>query len=528
MPQTAPTGPTPWSANFAGKIGLRLAASFAAISLLMIVLGLQDGWQLYQHDRQFGEVLDKSIPELTALQNVGSEVAAISMAARDACLASTQEASHAALARIDQGRASIGDQIQRLQTTLTRHGDEGRKLAEQLTAHSSGILVTLVKFSRLHKAGRTEQAKALFGQDLQGKMQALSDTIQRAEDLELRLLAEQKSQSARRLRSSLEISGALLCFAVSMSVLLAWRLTRSIVQPINEAVEVARRVAQGDLRTHINTTRTDEIGLLLKSMSVMQVKLSELVHGILDTVRRIEQTSAEIGQGNEDLSARTDRAAGSLRSTSAAVDEMARTFESSANSARSANQLVHGTSEGVSRSGKVVAQVIYSMEDISTSSAKISDIVGVIDSIAFQTNILALNAAVEAARAGEQGRGFAVVASEVRALAQRSANSAREIKSLIQASVEKVQTGSALVGEAGSTMNALIAQVQEVSALINAISDISVEQSQGVVRVNASVNELNEATQRNAALVEHTSQAAATLRSETAKLAQAVGVFQLT
>ena len=516
-----------WRHWFGSKLSIRLAAGFATMSLLMLALSLASAWQLWRQDGQFASVLDTSVPQLTKLQAIGTEVDAVNLAARDAILASDEAASNAALERIEKGRTSIGQQIESLQSMLNQGSDEGRKLADELGTHSSGILVTLVKFSRLHKAHRTEQAKGLFDRELQGKMRALSDTIKRAQELQISALAEQKNQSRQRLWSALSIGGLVLAGAIAMSVLLAWRLARSVTDPVRAAVEVARMVARGDLTATIAVTRHDEIGMLQKSMAGMQQKLSELVHGILETVHHIEATGEEIANGNEDLSDRTDRAAQTLHNTSTAMDELASTFQQSADSAKTANDLVNQTSQGVTRSGDVVSQVVSNMQDISASSNKISDIIGVIDSIAFQTNILALNAAVEAVRAGEQGRGFAVVASEVRALAQRSATAAREIKSLIQASAEKVQTGSALVSEAGHTMGELIRQVQQVSSLISAISDISDQQTHGVGQVNASVNELDEATRRNATLVQHTSSAAATLKADTRKLAHAVGVFKL-
>ncbi|MBI2733300.1 MAG: HAMP domain-containing protein [Aquabacterium sp.] len=516
-----------WRRWFGGRLGIRLAAGFATMSLLMLALSLAGAWQLWQQDRQFASVLDTSVPQLTQLQAVGTEVDRVNLAARDTILASDETASNAALNKIEAGRTTIGQQIELLQNMLNKGDAESRKLAEELGNHSSGILVTLVKFSRLYKAHRTEQARALFDRDLQGKMRGLSDTIKRAQELQISALAEQKNQSRQRLWSALGVGSVVLALAVAISAVLAWKLALSVTEPVKAAVDVARRVAQGDLTTSIAMTRHDEIGMLLESMAGMQQKLSELVHGILETVRNIESTSEEIASGNQDLSDRTDRAAHTLHETTSAMEELAATFKQSAESAKTANALVSQTSQGVTRSGDVVAQVVSNMQDISASSNKISDIIGVIDSIAFQTNILALNAAVEAARAGEQGRGFAVVASEVRALAQRSATAAREIKSLIQASAEKVHAGSTLVGEAGQTMGDLIRQVQQVSGLISAISDISDRQTHGVGQVNASVNELDEATQRNATLVQHTSSAAATLKADTRKLAQAVGVFRL-
>jgi methyl-accepting chemotaxis protein len=509
------------------RIGVRMAVGFALMSLLMVGLSLAGAWQLQQQDTQFATVLDTSVPHLTRLQALGTEVDTVNLAAHDAILATDQSVSAVSLARIEKGRTTIGQQIEKLQAELQRGDAESKKLSEDLSMHSSGILVTLVKFSRLHKAHRTEQARALFDRELQGKMLALSDTIKRAQDLRLKSLIDQKNESNARLRSALIAGGVILSAALGLSALLAWRLTLSITKPIRQAVALARKVAQGDLSTYMVVERHDEIGQLLDAMVSMQDKLGDLVRGILDTVHQIEHTSEEIASSNDDLHTRTDRAGQSLHATTAAMAQLASTFVCSTESAKSAHGLVNLTSQGVTRSGQVVSQVVSNMQDISASSAKISDIIGVIDGIAFQTNILALNAAVEAARAGEQGRGFAVVASEVRALAQRSATAAREIKTLIQASAKKVEVGSDLVSEAGQTMAELIRQVAQVSGLIRNISDISDQQTLGVGQVNASVTELDEATQRNAVLVQQTSGAAAKLRAETQRLSEAVGIFRL-
>jgi len=518
---------SPWLRYLDSRIGVRMAVGFALMSLLMVGLSLMGAWQLQQQDTQFANVLDTSVPHLTRLQALGTEVDAVNLAAHDAMLATDESVSTSALGRIEKGRANIGQQIELLQAELQGGDTVSKQLSQDLSTHSSGILVTLVKFSRLHKAHRGEQARALFNSELQGKMLALSDTIKRAQDLRLNSLSDQKHESRARLTSALIAGGAILSAALALSALLAWRLTRSITKPIGLAVALARQVAQGDLSSSMVVERHDEIGLLLDAMVSMQDKLGELVRGILDTVHQIEHTSQEIASGNEDLNTRTDRASQSLHVTTAAMAQLASTFVHSTDSAKSAHGLVSLTSQGVTRSGQVVSQVVSNMQDISTSSTRISDIIGVIDGIAFQTNILALNAAVEAARAGEQGRGFAVVASEVRALAQRSATAAREIKTLIQASVEKVEVGSGLANEAGQTMAELIRQVEQVSGLISSISDISDQQTLGVGQVNASVTELDEATQGNARLVQQTTSAAAKLRAETMRLSEAVGIFRL-
>jgi methyl-accepting chemotaxis protein len=515
------------SRAFQSRLSIRLAASYAVMCTLMMVMGALGAWQLWRQDDRFGQVLDTTVPQLTSLQAIGAEVGEVNMAARDALLASDEAGASKALARIEAGRGLLGQQIETMQKEFRKSGPQGQELAEQMGTHSSGILVTLVKFARMQKAHKTEQAKALFERELQGKMQALSFTIKRGQEMQLSNLAGQKAASNQALHTALALGGGILAAVVLASIALTWSITRSITVPVQQAVDVARRVAQGDLRPVAQSYRGDEIGQLQESMAQMQARLSDLVRGILDTVQRIEATSQDITAGNSDLSQRTERTSETLHRTTTAMDELASTFMQSAESARSANELVHRTSHDVARSGTVVSQVVHNMQDISASSRKIADIIAVIDGIAFQTNILALNAAVEAARAGEQGRGFAVVASEVRALAQRSANAAKEIKTLIQASVEKVHTGTNLVDEAGQTMQNLIAQVAQVNQLISTISNISGQQTEGVGQVNASVMELDQATQRNASLVNHTSDAAAKLKAETDRLAEAVGVFKL-
>jgi methyl-accepting chemotaxis protein len=517
-----------WFAKFRHlRIGTRLALGFAAITTMTIASVMACGWLMVQQDDQFSQVLDSSMPELTQLQQVSEEVAAINLAARDALLSVDEASAKAALLRIESGRTQVGQQIENLRLLLSTGNDQKRQLAEQLGTHSSGVLVTLVKFSRLYTSNRLDKAKALFGHELQAKMQAVSQTIKSAQELELRELSQQKLRAQERLRHSLELAALGLAAVVVLSVTLAWRLSRSITEPLSQAVIVAQNVADGDLSTRIQIDRQDEVGELLASMVSMQEKLSALVTGIVQSVHNIESTSQELASGSDDMNQRTDQTVDTLRNTSAAMTDLSQTFEESARTAKMADELVCGASQGVTQSGEVVSRVVASMQAITTSSSRIVDIIGVIDGIAFQTNIPALNAAVEAARAGEQGRGFAVVASEVRALAQRSSNAAKEIKTLISDSAEKVQTGSQLVSQAGERMGELVKQVGQVSELIRTISQISAHQTHGVQNVHASVSELGRATQLNAALVQQTSGAGMLLQEETHRLTQAIQTFRL-
>jgi methyl-accepting chemotaxis protein len=320
---------------------------------------------------------------------------------------------------------------------------------------------------------------------------------------------------------------ALGVLAIVAGVAVAWRLTVSVTRPIADAVRVADAVATGDLTVAIDTQRRDEVGRLLRRLHAMRQALHDVVANVRGGVDCVASASREIAVGNQNLSSRTEQQASSLQQTAASLEQLTGTVRHNADSARQASELAGAASEVAARGGTVVGEVVSTMEAISAQSHKIADIIQVIDGIAFQTNILALNAAVEAARAGEQGRGFAVVAAEVRNLAQRSAQAAREIKGLIGTSVEQVEAGSRLVGEAGVTMGEIVAQVRRVTGLIGEISAATQEQSSGVGQVNQAVAQLDAMTQQNAALVEQSAAAAGSLKEQAARLAQAVAVFRL-
>ena len=313
--------------------------------------------------------------------------------------------------------------------------------------------------------------------------------------------------------------------ATAFGIIFAWLLTIGITRPLAEAVKVAQTVASGNLASQIEVQSKDETGQLMQALKDMNESLVRIVGEVHSGTNTIATASAQIAAGNQDLSSRTEEQASSLEETASSMEELTSTVRQNADNARQANQLAMNASEVAVKGGEVVSQVVETMGSINASSKKMSDIIGVIDGIAFQTNILALNAAVEAARAGEQGRGFAVVATEVRSLAQRSAAAAREIKTLIDDSVEKVGVGGKLVEQAGATMNEVVSSIKRVHDIMGDITAASQEQSDGIEQVNQAITQMDTVTQQNAALVEEAAAAAESLQDQAANLVRVVSVF---
>jgi methyl-accepting chemotaxis protein-1 (serine sensor receptor) len=314
---------------------------------------------------------------------------------------------------------------------------------------------------------------------------------------------------------------------LAFALVFGFIIVRGITASLRHAVEVSDAMTRGDLTRTIDARGRDEVAQLLQAMASMQDNLARVVAGVRANSEHVATASAQIAQGNNDLSSRTEEQASALEQTAASMEQLSSTVKLNADNARQANQLALTASTVAVSGGDVVGQVVDTMKGINDSSKKIVDIIGVIDSIAFQTNILALNAAVEAARAGEQGRGFAVVAAEVRSLAQRSAQAAREIKALISDSVERVGQGSALVDQAGATMREVVSSIKRVSDIVGEITAASVEQSTGVSQVGEAVMQMDQATQQNAALVEEATAAAESLKQQARQLVEAVAVFEL-
>ncbi|MBT0570155.1 HAMP domain-containing protein [Curvibacter sp. CHRR-16] len=379
----------------------------------------------------------------------------------------------------------------------------------------------------LKNEGKGDEALKLLEQDY------LPKTVQymkRIEDL-LQVERAQVNALGAEIEANRKTSNILLMtlglIGIAMGGVCTWLLAGTITKPLEQATSVAERVASGDLSASITVSTTDEVGRLLASLQKMQGNLVTVVNNVRRGSDSVALASNEIAQGNQDLSSRTESQANSLQQTAASMAQLGSTVRQNADNALQANQLAQNASTVAVQGGEVVGQVVGTMRGIHEASKKIADIIGVIDGIAFQTNILALNAAVEAARAGEQGRGFAVVASEVRALAGRSAEAAKEIKTLISTSVERVEKGTSQVDQAGQIMQEVVSSIKRVTDIVAEISAASAEQSEGVHKVGTAVTTIDQTTQQNAALVEEMAAAAASLKGQAQELVQAVGVFKL-
>jgi len=509
-------------------IGARLALSYALLCLLLLAIGAMAIGQARGMNARIVAALDGRVAALVRLQGLDREVQQVNLAARDALLSVDEAAAAAALARIEQGRSRIGSEIEALQKSLQGSSDPSAPMVEELAGHSTGVLVALLKLSRQIKGGQADAAKALLYGALVPKMNTFAELIAKGQGMQLAELERARTQTTEAARLGEGLTALVLGVAVLAAVLLAWRITRGITRPIESTVRLAQRIAAGDLSHALaEPARSDELGTLHRAMLDMQRQLSELVSGIRQAADGIADASQKIAGGGHHLSQRTEEAAGSLQRTAMAMNELTATVGQSAESARSAGTMMDSASRAAQRGGQVVSQVVERMAEIASASKRIADITGVIDGIAFQTNILALNAAVEAARAGEHGRGFAVVASEVRALAQRSGTASREIKALIGDSVAKVASGSQLVEGAGATMREIVADVNRVSGVVNGICSAAASQSAGLGEVNGAVHKLDDATRQNAALVEQSTAAAESLREEALGLQQLVHRFQL-
>ncbi|WUR13105.1 methyl-accepting chemotaxis protein [[Empedobacter] haloabium] len=507
------------------KIGARLAVGFAITILIMLIMSLIGINRVEKMDDLAEAIVNDRYAKVALINDMRSYANRGAQALRNAMLAPDPAASAKFLEGLADADRVGAEKAQELEKIIVR-ADTKQKFADQRDAFAAYREVREKTVAQFRSGDRDGAIAALFASVVPaqnayfGKLDVL---LKDQRDL----MAADGQAAGDAAHTATTTMIALLIAATLVSALAGYLITRSVTQPILEAVHVAETVAGGDLTAVIDTHRKDETGRLLAALQEMTHGLTRTVRAVRDSTDTINTASAEIASGNMDLSNRTEQQAASLEETASSMEELTSTVRQNADNARQANVLVTSAAEHANQGGTVVGQVVQTMGSIKESSGKIVDIIGVIDGIAFQTNILALNAAVEAARAGEQGRGFAVVASEVRNLAQRSASAAKEIKELINDSVEKVDAGGRLVDEAGTTMGRIVASVQQVAAIMNEITSASQEQSAGIEQINTTIVAMDNATQQNAALVEEAAAAASSLREQAERLSAAIAVFRL-
>jgi methyl-accepting chemotaxis protein len=440
-------------------------------------------------------------------------------------MSSEDEVSRYAAGKVQQGVEGASALQQQLEQVLT--SQDGHQQLEKIAQARSKVLEINGQLSALRNRGELAPARQMLDSQLLPAValynQAQTDLVTQQERMRDQALAD----SAQDRDAAMLVGSAALLAVVVLGLLLSIVIVRQITVPLDQAVALADTIAAGDLTAEVQDDRKDELGRLLRSLQTMAQRLRDVVSEVRNGVEAVSSAASQIATGNHDLSGRTEQTAANLEETAASIEELTSTVSQSTDTARQANQLATTAVQAAERGGHVVEQVVTSMQQITHSSHKISDIIGVIDGIAFQTNILALNAAVEAARAGEQGRGFAVVAGEVRLLAGRSAEAAKEIKALISASVGNVDAGSAQVAQAGASMQEIVASVRRVTDLIGEISAAASEQHDGFAQVSQAVSNLDQMTQQNAALVEESSAAAMSMNEQAQRLAQVVAVFNV-
>ena len=514
------------------SISARLGLGFGCLLVLLVAMATVGQLSLNQVNTRMQEMTGAGATKTKLVNSMLESVGSLGIQSR----------SSAMLNEIDPKQAQ--EQIQAVRKTLQEYAKQEAQLAQLITPATASAAETalLQQVQAAAQKARPEIESAMQAADDGDTVTASLNLMTRAAPAESiwrqqlgelialqNRLNDEAAASAEAIQSRARwIGGVLVVAAMALGLLIAWRITASITQPIARAVVVAERIARGDLTSQVEVRIHDETGRLLEAIAAMQDRLRSLVAEIGQAADSILVASSEVASGNQDLSIRTEQTSHNLQGASQALGDLTGTVAHSAQAAHQANGLAAKASTAAAEGGEVVTQVVQTMDAISASSRKISDITSVIDSIAFQTNILALNAAVEAARAGEQGRGFAVVASEVRGLAGRAANAAREIKALINDSTQQVQAGATLVNHAGDSIAQLVQSVRQVSSIMAEITAATQEQSQRITEVSHSVGSLEEMTQQNAALVEEGAAAAESLKDQAGRLTQMVHTFRLT
>ena len=514
------------------SISARLGLGFGCLLVLLVAMATVGQLSLNQVNTRMQEMTGAGATKTKLVNSMLESVGSLGIQSR----------SSAMLNEIDPKQAQ--EQIQAVRKTLQEYAKQEAQLAQLITPATASAAETalLQQVQAAAQKARPEIESAMQAADDGDTVTASLNLMTRAAPAESiwrqqlgelialqNRLNDEAAASAEAIQSRARwIGGVLVVAAMALGLLIAWRITASITQPIARAVVVAERIARGDLTSQVEVRIHDETGRLLEAIAAMQDRLRSLVAEIGQAADSILVASSEVASGNQDLSIRTEQTSHNLQGASQALGDLTGTVAQSAQAAHQANGLAAKASAAAAEGGEVVTKVVQTMDAISASSRKISDITSVIDSIAFQTNILALNAAVEAARAGEQGRGFAVVASEVRGLAGRAANAAREIKALINDSTQQVQAGATLVNHAGDSIAQLVQSVRQVSSIMAEITAATQEQSQRIAEVSHSVGSLEDMTQQNAALVEEGAAAAESLKDQAGRLTQMVHTFRLT
>jgi len=508
------------------KISTRLILLVGLLSLLLLAIGSIGLFGISRTNEALRTVYEDRTVPTGQLGDIKAMLLRNRLAIAITLVTPTPEVIKERTAQVEANIATVGKLWDAyMATTLTV---EEAKLAQAFAEDrkkfvQEGLMPAVVA---LH-ANDLKEAQRLVTEKIRPLFVPVENGIEALTKLQLDVAKVEYEAALARYQTIRAVAIAAIVAGIGFAVLFGIFLIRGMSRALHHAGEVADAVAAGDLTRTIHAEGRDEVACLLRSMSTMRDNLAKVVGGVRSNAEGVATASAQIASGNNDLSQRTEEQASALEETAASMEQLSSTVKQNADNAKQANQLAMSASTVAIHGGEVVSQVVDTMKGINDSSKKIADIISVIDGIAFQTNILALNAAVEAARAGEQGRGFAVVASEVRSLAGRSAEAAREIKSLISASVERVEQGTALVDQAGATMTEVVSSIKRVTDIMGEISAASTEQSAGVAQVGEAVTQMDQATQQNAALVEESAAAAESLKGQAQQLVQAVAVFKL-
>jgi len=510
------------------KVSTQLSLGFGILLMLILAMGAVSLVKVSSIHQSFQLVVDDRVPKVAEINDIKADINVIALSMRNMVILTDAVEIKKELAQLESSRQNIAKRLEQLQAQIT--SERGKAELAKVMAARGKYVPLQGKFVDLVTAGKADEAKAMLVSEARSAQQDYFTALDHLLKYQGELMQRSEDDTDALVTSLTVAIWTLGLISLIAGTLTAGGIIRSLSRQLGgepgDAADLARAVAQGDLSLPVVVKAGDRTSLMA-SLQDMQISLTAVVGNVRQGSESVATASAQISQGNNDLSQRTEEQASALEQTAASMEQLGSTVRQNADNARQANQLAEAASTVAIKGGEVVSQVVDTMKGINDSSKKIADIIGVIDGIAFQTNILALNAAVEAARAGEQGRGFAVVASEVRSLAGRSAEAAKEIKSLIGASVERVQQGSTLVDQAGVTMTEVVSSIRRVTDIMGEISAASSEQNTGVSQIGEAVTQMDQVTQQNAALVEESAAAAESLKLQAQQLVQSVAVFKL-